>query len=110
MARPSMSSTVSPASAMAANTASRVSWKPDRSTCRPMADWPTPEMTTRRSNRSMLISRRHEPRNGIAAGTIFETDVDFETDSHVVGIAIPEAADDPDAGVVGELDQRDDIR
>jgi hypothetical protein len=42
-----MSAMVSPASATAAWIASSVSWNPDRSTCRPIADCPTPEMTTR---------------------------------------------------------------
>ncbi len=42
---------------MAASTASRVSWNPDRGIWRPMADWPTPEITARRSSHSPAIER-----------------------------------------------------
>ena len=117
MASPSMSSTVRPASSTAARMASSVSWRPERSTWRPIADWPTPEMTARRSN--VLGAPAHvgvrppdgdEAGDGEAAGPGLEADVDLHADGRVLGRAAAQPAGDPHAGVVGELDEHDRVR
>src|SRR5579875_3063071 len=122
MASPSMSSTVSPASAIAARIASRVSWKPERSILRPIADWPTPEMTARRSRSSVPIKppppvppessssvQRVETRDGIAARTWLEAHFDGHADGRGLRRTAAQSADYPNTGMLVELDQDDDV-
>ena len=120
---------VRPASSTAPSTASMVSWNAERSTWRPTADCPTPEITARRSATSGIGD--HSPAGRFPSGRFPRADSQPLTTklgtanpsgpgskptatsmpiTDLVGWAAAQTTDHPHARVLVELDQHDGER
>jgi len=110
-----MSSRVSPASPMAARHASTVMSMSVLPRGRPIADWPMPEMTARRSSGSVVLIRpvlgRYRPEQGkVDVVIVLEDDLDGHAGPHLLGIHVDQVGSEPDAVLLIDGHQTDQVR